>query len=128
MVHTIKQDYFNDVVTIMKISETEIHEDLQYFIAFCLQEGELQPQPRFKTEENRERYALNTPYLCIGYLDDDGEDTIDGSFSLAEWRQYIKDKYRIMPPDLGGNEFVSLTEKFFRVTGGIAFEGCFLEE
>jgi hypothetical protein len=92
------------------------------FYAFCLQEGELRFAEFYQTDENREHYSGETAHMHIGDSDDSSVRTA-GGFSIREWREYIRDKYRIMPPALG-NAFVGLTRNFFYLTGGLSFAEC----
>ncbi|MDR1754185.1 MAG: hypothetical protein LBR74_04675 [Eubacterium sp.] len=96
--------------------------DMLLFYAFCLQEGELKIAEFYQTDENREHYSGETAHMYIGDSDDSGVRT-DCDCSIREWREYIRDKYRIMPPALG-NAFVGLTRNFFYLTGGLAFAEC----
>jgi hypothetical protein len=93
----------------------EVSGSALHFIAFCFQERELLPSPNFfKTEEQRKRYNLDSPDLSRVCYDD------DYVFDLAEWREYIKNKYHILPPKLDEG-FKELLEYGVLVTGGLTF-------
>jgi hypothetical protein len=82
--------------------------ELALFIAFCLQEGELQLTGEFINDENRGRYLKRIPALEI---------------DIVEWRNYIKDKYHILPPRMDSTDesLISLLQDGdIKITGGIS--------
>ena len=86
------------------------------FIAFCLQEGELRLGRGFLNDENRDRYYRDTPRL---YVKNERCPKELFDIEMSEWREYIKNKYHIMPPKLGDG-FRELLKRDVVVTGGIA--------
>ena len=90
-----------------------------YFFAFCLQEGELQPHECLQTSESGDGHDTSIPSLQFSADPKDNCRCHD----IAEWREYIKNKYHIFPPKLD-RYFVEFASKVFRFTGGLALAIC----
>jgi hypothetical protein len=82
--------------------------NLKYFLAFCLQEGELSPEYTLINESGGySHYDGSRP--CVSRQD---------GFNLGEWREYLKNKYQIFPPKLG-KVFKKLLKTCISINGGI---------
>ncbi|GHU52509.1 hypothetical protein FACS1894132_02320 [Clostridia bacterium] len=86
-------------------------DSLLYFFAFCLQEKELRFV--YDNDECESQLYYDVPHLTAR----------KNRFELDEWREYIKDKYHILPPKLD-ERFYNFINDFCLVTGGITLMGC----
>ncbi len=91
------------------------------FLAFCLQEHELLPKvariPGYHFEGGYDYDKQGAQIENVHVNRSDGD---TGGIDLSEWREYIKNKYDILPPKLDG-WFPMLLDVLI-VTGGIVID------
>jgi hypothetical protein len=105
---TLERNEYGEIL----VKKVDVSGDTQYFLAFCLQEGELYPGFRCIAEKYPDKYGCGSPVIFVGHEQDDTD--------LKEWREYIKNKYHIFPPKLD-DDFSKIVSHCFLITGGIEF-------
>jgi len=96
--------------------------EAMYFLAFCLQEGELKPLDCLQASEvvqiqTGNKYAFDAAAFDFKVSPD--EDSVYQD--IAEWRDYIKNKYHVFPPKMC-KHFLEFINEAFYFTGGLAVE------
>jgi len=122
------------------ITRFEVEGAMPHFLAFCLQEGELLYQSECQTCRERSHCPSKSPRFTFNRND------VSGDYDISEWREYIKNKYHIFPPEFdyegenGASEGINpddprictgftdlLWECYIEITGGVACPDCLMQ-
>lgn len=122
----------------------EVNGAMVHFLAFCLQESELLYRSECQKCKKRGHCPNKSPDIHLG------SEFISNRIEVSEWREYIKDKYHVLPPVFDYDEKNSaLSKEFakehpdepitckdfadflyrygFQATGGIACPECLMQ-